>query len=214
MRAVLVVGYRNLKLTRILKPRVSGPFDVTVRIGGAVVCAATCTSSRASGSQRPAAHCPIRSVTRTPVGRSDRRRCDERRGRGQGDRPPLIICGLCRASLLGDNVHCENSAIPGIDAHGGYVEFLRTSARSVVRIADALKPADVEALMDAGLNAYHAAARAARTLRPADRCVVIGAGGLGHIGIQVLKAFAASELIVVDRNPAPSNSRGPSEPTT
>jgi NAD+-dependent secondary alcohol dehydrogenase Adh1 len=31
--------------------------------------------------------------------------------------------------------------------------------------------------------------------------VVIGAGGLGHIGIQVLKALTAAELVVVDRNP-------------
>ncbi|MFD0854406.1 zinc-binding dehydrogenase, partial [Actinomadura adrarensis] len=34
-----------------------------------------------------------------------------------------------------------------------------------------------------------------------DRCLVVGAGGLGHIGIQVLKAISAAELIVVDRNP-------------
>ena len=31
---------------------------------------------------------------------------------------------------------------------------------------------------------------------------VIGAGGLGHIGIQVLKALTPARLIVVDRNPA------------
>ncbi len=31
--------------------------------------------------------------------------------------------------------------------------------------------------------------------------MVIGAGGLGHIGIQVLKALTPAELIVVDRNP-------------
>jgi NAD+-dependent secondary alcohol dehydrogenase Adh1 len=56
-------------------------------------------------------------------------------------------------------------------------------------------------LADAGLTAYHAAAKAARRLTPRDRCVIIGAGGLGHIGIQVLKALSSAELIVVDRNP-------------
>ena len=30
---------------------------------------------------------------------------------------------------------------------------------------------------------------------------MIGAGGLGHIGIQVLKALTPSEIVVVDRNP-------------
>ena len=29
-------------------------------------------------------------------------------------------------------------------------------------------------------------------------CVVIGSGGLGHIGIQVLRAMCAAEIIVVD----------------
>ena len=38
-------------------------------------------------------------------------------------------------------------------------------------------------------------------MHPGDRCVVIGAGGLGHIGIQVLKAMSPAEIIVVDRNP-------------
>ncbi|MEV8123442.1 zinc-binding dehydrogenase [Streptomyces sp. NPDC085944] len=31
--------------------------------------------------------------------------------------------------------------------------------------------------------------------------MIIGSGGLGHIGIQVLKALTAAELVVVDRNP-------------
>jgi NAD+-dependent secondary alcohol dehydrogenase Adh1 len=114
---------------------------------------------------------------------------------------PLITCGLCRACRSGDDVHCENSEFPGINTHGGYAEYLRTSARSVVRLDGSLEPADVAALADAGLTAYHAAAKAARRLTPRDRCVVIGAGGLGHIGIQVLRALSAAELIVVDRNP-------------
>jgi NAD+-dependent secondary alcohol dehydrogenase Adh1 len=37
--------------------------------------------------------------------------------------------------------------------------------------------------------------------RHATASVIIGAGGLGHIGIQVLKALSPAELIVIDRNP-------------
>ncbi len=52
---------------------------------------------------------------------------------------------------------------------------------------------DHAVLADAG----HAAAEAARRLRPGDRCVVIG--GLGRIGVQVLRVVA--EVVVVDRDP-------------
>jgi NAD+-dependent secondary alcohol dehydrogenase Adh1 len=37
-------------------------------------------------------------------------------------------------------------------------------------------------------------------LRPGDRAVVIGAGGLGHIGVQVLRALSPVEMIVIDRS--------------
>ena len=103
---------------------------------------------------------------------------------------PLITCGLCRACRSGDDVHCENSQFPGIDTER---RVRRVPARprpaASSSIDDSLEPADVAALADAGLTAYHAAAKAARRLTPRDRCVVIGAGGLGHIGIQVLKAI-------------------------
>lgn len=49
---------------------------------------------------------------------------------------PLITCGLCRACRAGDDVHCENNRFPGIDTAGGYAEYLKTSARSVVRLDD------------------------------------------------------------------------------
>jgi NAD+-dependent secondary alcohol dehydrogenase Adh1 len=71
----------------------------------------------------------------------------------------------------------------------------------VVKIDPKLQPADVAALADAGLTAYHAVRKAVPALYPGTSCVVIGAGGLGHIGIQVLKALSATTIIVVDRNP-------------
>ena len=114
---------------------------------------------------------------------------------------PLIACGLCRACREGEDCHCENSQFPGIDTHGGYAEYLLTSARSVVKLDDSLEPADVAALADAGLTAYHAVAKAAAHLRPGQVAVSIGAGGLGHIGIQVFKAISGATLVVLDRNP-------------
>lgn len=204
MRAVRVVGYhQNLEMAEIDKPEVTGPHDVIVKIGGAGVCRTDLHILE--GQWAPKTNVPLpytighenagwvdavgSAVTNVKVG-------------DKVIMHPLITCGLCRACRFGDDVHCENSQFPGIDVDGGYADYLKTSARSVVRIDDSLEPADVAALADAGLTAYHAAAKAARKLRAGDRCVMIGAGGLGHIGIQVLKALSPADLIVVDRNPA------------
>ncbi|MGZ4532016.1 MAG: NAD(P)-dependent alcohol dehydrogenase [Mycobacteriaceae bacterium] len=202
MRAIQVVGYhKNLEMRDIPEPTVTGPLDVIVKIGGAGVCRTDLHILEGQWKEKSGVALPYTighenagwvhavgdSVTNVKV----------------GDKVilhPIVTCGLCRACRFGDDVHCEQSLFPGIDTDGGYAELLKTTARSVVRIDDSLEPADVAALADAGLTAYHAAAKAARILHPGDRCVLIGAGGLGHIGVQVMKALSAAELIVVDRN--------------
>ena len=202
MRAVQVVGYhQNLEMTEVPVPEATGPFDVVIRVGGAGVCRTDLHILEGQWQEKSGVALPYTighenagwvhaigsAVTNV----------------AEGDKVivhPLITCGLCRACRSGDDVHCEESAFPGIDSDGGYAEYLKTSARSVVKLDDSLEPAGVAALADAGLTAYHAAAKAARRLTPRDRCVVIGAGGLGHIGIQVMKALSPAELIVVDRN--------------
>ncbi|MEV8244607.1 NAD(P)-dependent alcohol dehydrogenase [Streptomyces rochei] len=207
MRAVQVVGYGdhpldNIRMAEVPAPEVSGPHDVIVRIGGAGVCRTDLHVLEGQWAEKSGVRLPytighenagwVHAVGSAVTGVAE------------GDKVivhPLVTCGLCRACRAGDDVHCAQSLFPGIDTSGGYAEYLRTSARSVVRLDDSLEPAEVAALADAGLTAYHAAAKAARRLRPGDRCVVIGAGGLGHIGIQVLKALTAAELVVVDRNP-------------
>src|SRR5690606_6944671 len=115
---------------------------------------------------------------------------------------PLATCGFCRACRAGDDVHCDRSAFPGIDSDGGMAELLRTSARSVVRLEPGTQPADVAALADAGLTAYHAVKKAAPLLHPGSTCVVLGAGGLGHIGVQCLRALTPTSIIVIDASEA------------
>lgn len=203
MRAVQVVGYHDkLQLNEVPAPEVTGPFDVIVKIGGAGVCRTDLHILEGQWEEKSGVALPY-TIGHENAGWVDAVG-DAVTNVAVGDKVilhPLITCGLCRACRFGDDVHCENSQFPGIDTNGGYAEFLKTTARSVVRIDDSLEPADVAALADAGLTAYHAAAKVARMTRPGDTCVVIGAGGLGHIGIQVLAAISAVRLIVVDRNP-------------
>jgi NAD+-dependent secondary alcohol dehydrogenase Adh1 len=114
---------------------------------------------------------------------------------------PQATCGYCLTCRAGRDMHCSDSFFPGLNTDGGMADFLKTGARAVVKIDPSLQPADVAALADAGLTAYHAVRKAVPDLYPGTNAVVIGAGGLGHIGIQALKALTATNVIVVDRNP-------------
>ncbi|HEY3980062.1 MAG TPA: NAD(P)-dependent alcohol dehydrogenase [Streptosporangiaceae bacterium] len=114
---------------------------------------------------------------------------------------PTPTCGLCRACRAGDDMHCVASTFPGLSTDGGMAEYLLTSARACVRLDPQTRPEDVAALADAGITAYHAVRKAIPLLYPGTTCVVIGAGGLGHIGIQCLAALTATTIVVVDRNP-------------
>lgn len=111
---------------------------------------------------------------------------------------PKITGGTCIACRRGHDMHGEDGAFPGVSCDGGYAEALKTSVRNIVKLPQTLVPKEVAAYADAGLTAYRAAKKASRHLLPGQKCVVIGSGGLGHIGIQVLRSMCAADIIVVD----------------
>src|SRR6202022_1389266 len=100
----------------------------------------------------------------------------------------------------GHDMHVEGSEFPGINTNGGYAELLRTGVSSLIKLPQTLSPKDVAPQADAGLGAYHAAKKAGAPLSPGEKVVVIGVGGLGHIGIQVLSALCSADIIALDRS--------------
>jgi NAD+-dependent secondary alcohol dehydrogenase Adh1 len=68
----------------------------------------------------------------------------------------------------------------------------------VVRLPADVSPADMAPHADAGLAAYRAVKKAAGKLGAGDSVVVLGAGGLGHIAIQLLKHLTPADVIAVD----------------
>jgi NAD+-dependent secondary alcohol dehydrogenase Adh1 len=184
------------------EPTISGPLDVIVKIGGAGVCRTDLHIME--GQWDAAMNTPLPYI----LGHENAGWVHEI-GPGVtnvavGDTVilhPLVTCGLCRACRAGDDMHCSNSAFPGLSRDGGMAEYLLTSARSCIKLDPATQPKDVAALADAGITAYHAVRKAIPLLYPGTTCVVIGAGGLGHIGIQCLAALTATRVVVVDQNP-------------
>jgi NAD+-dependent secondary alcohol dehydrogenase Adh1 len=190
-------------IEQVPEPTVSGPLDVIVRIGGAGLCRtdlhivegqwrdkSNVTLPYTLGHENAGwVHAVGPAVENVAVGDTVIVH-------------PLVTCGFCRACRAGDDMHCASGAFPGIDTDGGFAELLKTGARAVVKLDPQVRPQDVAALADAGLTAYHAVKKAVPILYPGTSAVVLGAGGLGHIGIQSLKALTATQVIVVDRSAA------------
>jgi NAD+-dependent secondary alcohol dehydrogenase Adh1 len=184
------------------EPTVSGPFDVVVKIGGAGVCR---TDLHIIEGQWQEAMGPTLPYT---IGHENAGWVHEVgpavTNVAVGDTVilhPQPSCGLCPACREGNDMQCDNAVFPGLsDNDGGMAEYLLTSVRACVRLDPRTRPEDVAALADAGITAYHAVRKAIPLLPPGSTCVVIGAGGLGHIGIQCLKALTATRVVVVDAN--------------
>ncbi len=188
-----------MRLDEVHDPNVTEPFDVIVRVGAAGLCRTDLHIQEGQWAARSGVELPY-----TP-GHENAGWVHEIGSAvsnvAVGDAVivhPFISCGLCRPCRTGDDMHCLSGSFPGINRDGGFADFLKTSARSVVKLDPTLHPKDIAALADAGLTAIHAVKKAIPVLTAGSHAVVIGAGGLGHIGIQCLKAMTPAEIIVID----------------
>lgn len=115
-------------------------------------------------------------------------------------------CGLCYMCAQGRENYCERAqaegiAPPGLGAPGAMAEYLIVdSARHLVPLGD-LDPVKCVSLTDAGLTPYHAIKGSLSKLTPGSTAVVIGAGGLGHVAIQILRAMTPATVIALDVSP-------------
>jgi NAD+-dependent secondary alcohol dehydrogenase Adh1 len=203
MKAVRLHAFnQSPQIDEVPEPEITHPLDVIVKIGGAGVCRTDLHIILGQWDERMGTPLPYTlghenagwvsevgsAVTNVAVGDTVILH-------------PTPTCGLCHACRAGDDMHCINSTFPGLSTDGGMAEYLLTSARACIKLDPSTQPKDVAALADAGITAYHAVRKALPLLYPGTTCVVIGAGGLGHIGIQSLAALSATRIIVVDRNP-------------
>jgi D-arabinose 1-dehydrogenase-like Zn-dependent alcohol dehydrogenase len=110
---------------------------------------------------------------------------------------PVMTCGTCRACRQGQDMYCEDIGFSGMTHDGGFAEELLTTERAVIPL-DSVDPVDIAPHADAGITAYHAAKKARDELVPGDTALVVGVGGLGHIGLQALDAMTAADIVAVD----------------
>lgn len=203
MKAVRLHAYRELPVVEeVAEPVVTGPFDVVVRVGAAGLCR---TDLHVIDGVFEYLAKPLPSV----LGHETAGWVHEIGPNVVDLQPgdpvilhPMITCGFCPPCRRGLDQHCDRSKFSGVATDGGFAELVGTTARSIVKLRPGSAPADVAGLADGGLAAYRAVKRSVPLLPPGSWVAVIGAGGVGHIAIQVLRAMSAAEIVVVDRSEA------------
>jgi alcohol dehydrogenase, propanol-preferring len=114
-----------------------------------------------------------------------------------------IGCGRCAPCSRGQDTYCDNVAsmdylAAGIGRDGGMADYLAVPARNLVPLGDA-DPVAAAPLADAGLTPYHAIKLALPRLAGGGRSgLVIGLGGLGQVGVQILTALTGATVIATD----------------
>jgi alcohol dehydrogenase, propanol-preferring len=112
-------------------------------------------------------------------------------------------CGKCTYCVQGKEMLCPFAAglgiqPPGLGSPGSMAEYvLIDSPRHLVALGD-LDPVENVSLTDAGLTPYHAIKNSLEKLGAGSTAVVIGAGGLGHMAVQILRALTGTTVIALD----------------
>ncbi len=122
---------------------------------------------------------------------------------------PWIGEGVCPACRSGEENLCDNPRSLGIYADGGYAEYaLVPHYKYLVKISSPKNDSDnggnnsqldtdmASTLACSALTSYGAIKNA--DLKPNDNVVIVGAGGLGLMAIQLAKAVTGAKLIAID----------------
>ena len=108
-------------------------------------------------------------------------------------------CGTCPSCRVGMENYCETTGglgggLGGND--GGMAPYLLVPSTRFLIPLGKLDPRDAAPLTDAALTSYHAVKRSLHLLGAGSTAVVIGAGGLGQMAIQILRALSSATTVV------------------
>ncbi|KAJ1026712.1 hypothetical protein NDA16_002310 [Ustilago loliicola] len=109
----------------------------------------------------------------------------------QGDRVGCITfrdyCGKCSECQRGTPKYCTDQDMVGVTADGAFAEYMRADYRSCVVLPESLNFDSAAPLFCAGATIYTAIVNC--QLKPGQTLAIIGAGALGHLGVQLAKCL-------------------------
>lgn len=114
---------------------------------------------------------------------------------------PWMGCGECPVCRRGDENLCLRPRNLGVFSNGGYATHLLVPhPRYLFEIGD-IPPVQAAPLACSGITTYGALKKVGETLLREEPVVVIGAGGLGLMGLALNKAMGGRGVIAVDIDP-------------
>ena len=108
-------------------------------------------------------------------------------------------CGHCEYCLTGRETLCRNVLNAGYTADGAMAEQCIVPADYAVKVPDGLDSVEATSLTCAGVTMYKALKVA--DIKPGQWVSIVGAGGLGNLGIQFAHNVFGAHVIAVDGNP-------------
>ena len=195
MEALLLKEYKQLEMVKMPEP-VIGPDDILVRVRACGICGSDVHGFDGSTGRRipplVMGHEAAGEVAALGVKVQDLK---------LGDRVTFdstIYCGRCFHCVRGEVNLCENREVLGVSPgpyrrHGAFAEFVAVPRRIVYRLPDSLSYQQA-ALIEAVSVAVHAVAISPK----AGTAVVVGAGMIGVLAAQALRAAGSEHVIAID----------------
>jgi L-iditol 2-dehydrogenase len=200
MKALVLKEYNLFAVEDVPVPRI-GPGDVLIRVKACGICGSDVHGMDGSTGRRlppiVMGHEAAGTIAETGPGVC---------GWAPGDRVTFdstVSCGACWHCRRGEINLCDNRRVLGVSCaeyrrDGAFAEFVAVPARILYRLPDALSFEEA-ALVEALSVAVHAAGRAPVCL--GDTGLVVGAGMIGLLAIQALKARGCALVAAADVAP-------------
>ena len=113
---------------------------------------------------------------------------------------PWVGCGGCPACKVGDENLCDAPKSMGVFQDGGYSDYALIPNSKYLAKLDGVDPDSATSLACSGLTAYTAIKKANQN--SPEFLVIVGAGGLGLMGVQIANAITDAKIICVDLDDA------------
>ncbi len=197
MKVLLLSKYRHLEIADLPQPT-PGPGEVLVRVAACGICGSDVHGYDGSSGRRipPIVMGHEAAGTVAAIGSGVA-------GLSEGDRVTFdstISCGECRFCLRGQINLCDRRQVLGVSCSdyrcaGAFAEYVLVPRRIVYKLPDSLSFTDA-AMLEAVAVAMHAVSLS--KVSSDDTALVVGAGMIGLLTVQALRAAGCTRILIAD----------------